>query len=138
MKASSSAFPSPAKPLRSSSWGISTSTRRPRLEARSASSASVSSADMAPLVGRPYSRTGSIPAGISTASPVDSPEAAAGAEAAEAALPAAEPAAAGECPDWADGAEAEAPGALESWSKTAGRLVPAPASVSQRASSSRA
>ena len=70
--------------------------------------------------------------------PVDSPEAAAGAEAAETALPAAEPAAAGECPDWADGAEAEAPGALESWSKTAGRLDPAPASVSQRASSSRA
>ena len=68
----------------------------------------------------------------------ESVEAAAGAEAAETALPAAEPAAAGECPDWADGAEAEAPGALESWSKTAGRLVPAPASVSQRASSSRA
>ena len=93
---------------------------------------------MAPLVGRPYSRTGSIPEGISTASPVDSPEAVAGAEAAETAPLAAEPAAAGEFPDCADGAEAEAPGAFESWSKTAGRLAPAPASVSQRASSSRA
>ena len=98
----------------------------------------MSSADIAPPVGRAYSRTGSIPAGISTARPVDSPEAAPGAETAEIAPVPGEPAVAGERPDWADGAVAEAPGAFESWSKTAGRLELAPASVSQRASSSRA
>ena len=81
----------------------------------------MSSADMAPLVGRAYSRTGSIPAGISTARPEVSPEAAAGAETADSAPVPGEPTEAGEAPDWADGVPAEAPGAFESWSKTAGR-----------------